>query len=139
MHRAKPVPVPYDSPASHLHTLGLAMRKEGTAAPERVFQSMGLMEASWSVKLFTLPSPGGFPPGTGLAGPAPAPDMPAAAATEGVYQSPTVASEEQLRSSWSWNGLNLARQTVCAWPLSSSSAAPLGPALCAKQSRSAIC
>ena len=58
--------------------------------------------SSWSVKLFTLPSPGGLPPGTGLAGPAPAPDPPAAAAavaTDGVYHRPTVASEEQLRSS----------------------------------------
>ena len=81
------------------------------------------------MKLFTLPSPGGFPLGTGLADPAPAPKLPAAAATDGVYQRPTVASEEQLRSSWSWNGLNLVRQTVCAWPLSSISAAPLGPAL----------
>ena len=72
--------------------------------------------SSWSAKLFALPSPGGFPAGVGLAGPALAPDRPAvaAAATEGVYHSPTVASDEQLRSSWSWNGLCRARHTVCA-------------------------
>ncbi len=38
------------------------MRKEGTAAPERVFQSMGLMEAAWTL---TRHSPG-FRTGFGL-------------------------------------------------------------------------